>query len=97
MQSQTGRALLAARGLEATAMDTLVLVEETHCLVRSDAILAIVQRLGPPWSWLKVLRLLPRRFRDSCYALLAHHRYRWFGRKEQCLVPTEDIRSRFLP
>jgi len=100
-QSETGRALLQDRGLTASnhpvnSLDTLILVEGSRVWVRSEALLAIVRRLPAPWSWLKILRWLPRRLREAGYALVASRRYRWFGKRESCLVPAGDIEERFL-
>ena len=49
-----------------------------------------------PWRVLSVLRILPTWFRDLVYRYIARHRYRWFGRTDECRVPTPDIQSRFL-
>lgn len=76
--------------------ETFVLVKNGVTYFRSDAALAIAAELSWPWRWLKVLRWLPRGFRDWFYDRIARNRYRWFGRREVCMVPGDEIRHRFL-
>jgi predicted DCC family thiol-disulfide oxidoreductase YuxK len=58
--------------------------------------LHVLRGLGLPWSFLYVLIVVPRLMRDVVYRWIARNRYRWFGKRESCMVPTPDIRSRFL-
>jgi predicted DCC family thiol-disulfide oxidoreductase YuxK len=96
LQSGVGRALLAEHGLDADALDTIVLVDADGAHLRSDAALRIVRVLGPPWSWLRVLAALPRPLRDAGYDFVARNRYRWFGKKDACPMPRAEWRTRFL-
>jgi len=64
--------------------------------VRSEAALRIAARLGAPWSWLVMLRVLPRAWRDAVYDFVAARRYRWFGTVEACELPDAGWRERFL-
>ena len=97
LQSETGRRLLREHGLPEDEVDTFVLVEGSRAYVRSTAALRLLALLGPPWSLLAVLRLLPRPLRDALYDWIARHRYEWWGKRDECMVPTPDVRSRFLP
>lgn len=76
--------------------DTVVLVEDGKCFTRSTAALRVLRRLSPWWRWLYFLILVPRPLRDMIYRVIARNRYRWFGRKEQCMIPTPGIQNRFL-
>ena len=78
------------------AADSVVLVENGHAYVESDAALRIAARLGFPWSWLSVLRIVPSGLRDVIYRWIARNRYLWFGRREVCWLPTPELASRFL-
>jgi len=96
MQSETGRALLASRGFDPDAIDTFVVLDGPRNLTRGDAALAIARVIDAPWSWLAAGRILPRPLRDALYRIVAKNRYAWFGRRDSCLVPTPEVRSRFL-
>jgi predicted DCC family thiol-disulfide oxidoreductase YuxK len=65
--------------------------------VKSDAALAIIIGLGGLWKLAALLRVFPRPFRDLVYDFIARHRYRWFGRREACRLPTPEEAGRFLP
>jgi len=95
-QSARGRALLRESGVDPERLETFVLRKDGRTYVRSDAALEIAKELVWPWRALGVLRIVPRAPRDRIYDLVARNRYRWFGRKDACMVPTEDIESRFL-
>lgn len=95
LQSSLGRRLLRARGHDPGDAGTMLLVDGDDVLERSDAVLAVARRL-PGWGWTRVLRAVPRAIRDAVYSLVARNRFRWFGRRETCYVPTAEERSRFL-
>ena len=76
--------------------DTIVVIASGRALERSDAALAIAARLPFPWPLLGVFRVLPRGVRDWLYRLVAHNRYRWFGKSDTCMMPTPELRARFL-
>jgi predicted DCC family thiol-disulfide oxidoreductase YuxK len=96
LQSETGAKVLRQFGLPPDSVETIVLVEDDGCYTRSTAALRIVRRLGGPWSILYVLSVIPAAARDIVYDLIARNRYRWFGRKNACMIPTPDVRERFL-
>jgi predicted DCC family thiol-disulfide oxidoreductase YuxK len=76
-------------------VQTFLLVEGDNVYVRSEAALEIAKDLGG-FRWLRFFRVLPRGVRDWMYATLAKNRYRWFGKRQVCFVPTEEERSRFI-
>ncbi|HEY9232366.1 MAG TPA: DCC1-like thiol-disulfide oxidoreductase family protein, partial [Blastocatellia bacterium] len=91
-----------ARHPELNNIDSVVLVErpsdadDERVFIRSDAALRVVAYLGGWWKWLLVFRILPRPVRDLFYDLFARYRYRLFGKYDSCLVPSPDVRSRFI-
>ncbi|MFD1634461.1 thiol-disulfide oxidoreductase DCC family protein [Haloplanus ruber] len=95
IQSAAGQTLLSRAGLPDDP-DTVVLVEGDRAYTKSAAVLRVAELLGWPYRLLGVARLLPRRLRDACYDVVAANRYDWFGRREQCMVPDDDVRDRFL-
>ena len=76
--------------------DSIVLIEDDRVYVRSDAALRIVRRLTFPWPLAFALTTVPRPIRDAVYGFIAARRYQWFGRQETCMVPTPDLRRRFM-
>ena len=76
--------------------DSLVLIEDGRAYFRSDAALRIARRLPWPWRLAPGLAIVPRFLRDRVYDWVAAHRYRWFGRRDVCMVPTPELRGRFL-
>lgn len=96
LQSETGRRLLQAHGMPLDTMDTFVLIEGSRRLTRSDAAIRVAKHLSGCWSLFRVLALMPKRLRDWSYTAIVRNRYRWFGKRETCMVPTRDIFDRFL-
>ncbi len=99
LQTEVGRRLCAEHGVAITstaAPDSIVVLQDGRALLRSDAALAIAARLPLPWSLLRAFRIVPRALRDLVYRLIAHNRARWFGRRDTCMVPTNELRARFL-
>jgi predicted DCC family thiol-disulfide oxidoreductase YuxK len=96
LQSDAGQALLRAFDLPTGDFDSFVLVDDGEYYTKSAAALRLASYLDGPVSWLAAFGVLPRPVRDAVYDLVAAHRYRVFGRKEQCMVPTPDLEARFL-
>lgn len=96
LQSATGEHLLRRCGRSAQQLESIVLVQDGRCYDRSDAALRIAAGLTRPWRWLRALAIIPRPLRDWLYDQIARRRYRWFGRRDACMVPTPELRQRFL-
>ena len=96
LQSDAAQELLAAVGYEDPTLDSVVLVEDGEFYDRSDAAIRTARHLGLPYSLARPFGLVPARLRDVFYKFVAEHRYSWFGKREQCMMPTPDIEERFL-
>jgi predicted DCC family thiol-disulfide oxidoreductase YuxK len=99
LQSDAARRACAEVGATPPAAvdpDTIIVIADGRALERSDAALAIASRLPFPWPMFGVFRILPRALRDWLYRLVAKNRYRWFGKSETCMMPTPELRARFL-
>ncbi len=100
LQSAAGQALLAAHGVAPAALaaepETVLLLSGGRLYSHSSAVLRIAGGLGGAWRVAAVGQLLPRPWRDALYRFVARHRYRWFGRQESCLLPTPELKARFL-
>lgn len=96
LQSETGRQLLQTNGLDNAKLDSVVLLKNGVVYHKSDAALQIARQLDGPWPLLYVFRILPRFLRNFVYDIVARNRYRWFGRRDSCRMPSPELRQRFL-
>ena len=97
-QSQTGQELCRAHGIDPEARNSLVLIDPSGVHQQSDAVLAIVERLGGAGRFLGAAgRIMPHPWRDGLYQFVARNRTRWFGRRSACRVPSDALQKRFLP
>ena len=94
-QSKLGETLMARHGVNALQDETVLLIENESCYLRSEAALRIAAQLHGPWSWFGGLRVLPKFLRDGCYGLIARRRFRLFGRRDTCSVPAYNDEWRF--
>lgn len=95
-QSAAGAYLMREFGLSAADAKTFVLVVDGQPYVRSEAAIRVARYLKWPWRLLGGIRVLPRALRDRGYDVVARNRYRWFGRAESCMMPTPELRGRFI-
>jgi len=77
-------------------VDSIVLLEAGRVYTKSTAALKILRRIGGGYRWLYAFILVPPLIRDSIYDVVARFRYRWFGKRESCMMPTADVKERFL-
>jgi len=93
LQSQGGDLLLKSAS---KTKETVVLAYNGEIFTYSDVGLQCMKILGSGWSILSYLSVLPKSFRDMIYHYVAKNRYRWFGKKDACMIPTPDIKELFL-
>lgn len=96
LQGKTGQAILARHGLPADSFNSFILAEGDKIYTRSTGALRMLKKLGGGWSILYGFIIVPRFIRDWVYDQVARNRYRWFGRQESCMIPTPDLRKKFL-
>lgn len=96
LQSATAAHLLKEHGIPSSDISTIILIHEAQVLQQSDAVLEIVKHLRGLWPALYLFKMVPRFIRDAAYAAIAKRRYKLFGKKETCMIPSDDIRARFL-
>lgn len=97
-QSPVGQALLQSLelNLHGQLAASVVVIEGRQHYTHSDAVLHTLQRLGGVWGVLAALRHVPKPIREWFYALIARNRYRWFGRRQSCMLPQPQHQHRFL-
>ncbi|WP_435361951.1 thiol-disulfide oxidoreductase DCC family protein [Haloarchaeobius sp. DFWS5] len=96
LQSDAGARLLERAGLSPDQRETMVLVEGDDVYTKSSAAIRLAELLGGVYRVATLGRVVPRFVRDRVYDFVAAHRYQWFGKKDQCMVPEEDVSGRFL-
>ena len=96
IQSGAGRRLLEEHKIDVNYIDSLVLFEEERFSVSSNAALRTLSYFDGWERHLIFLSVVPQSLRDLVYRFIAKNRYKWFGRREQCMVPTAELSKRFL-
>lgn len=96
LQSELGERVREAAGLSTDDLETVVLVENGMAYTKSDVAIRVGELLGGRYRLASVGRVVPRGLRDRLYDVVAANRYNWFGRKDQCMVPDEDVSDRFI-
>ncbi|MEK4361634.1 thiol-disulfide oxidoreductase DCC family protein [Paenibacillus sp. FSL M8-0212] len=96
LQSDVAKELLKKGNLSTDSMDTFVLIENGKYYTRSTAALRLAKGLKFPYPLLYVFIIVPKFIRNAVYNWVARNRYRWFGKDEACMLPTPEIKDRFL-
>jgi predicted DCC family thiol-disulfide oxidoreductase YuxK len=96
LQSETGQALLKTFGLSANDLDTFVLIIGEKYFLKSSAGLHVLRELGGVWKLFYALIIIPEPLRDYIYNVVAKRRYRIFGKRANCMIPTPEVKRRFL-
>jgi predicted DCC family thiol-disulfide oxidoreductase YuxK len=96
LQSDAGKAILQHYNLLDLNLNSFVFVQNGTIYVRSSAALKVAKYLNGAWPLLHCFIIVPQFIRDGVYKLIANNRYRWFGKKEQCYLPTPELKERFL-
>jgi predicted DCC family thiol-disulfide oxidoreductase YuxK len=96
LTSAPAAGILRRAGVTAPLPDSMILVEDGRVYFKSDAPLRIARGLRFPWPLLYGFVVVPRFIRDRVYDIIAARRYRWFGRRDVCMIPTPDLKRRFL-
>lgn len=96
MQSSVAKELIKKHHIYNVGVDTFLLIKDGKCYVYSSAALEIAKDLTGFWYLLTIFKIIPKSVMDYFYKLFARNRYVLFGKKEQCIVPSEDTKSRFL-
>ena len=96
LQGKTGQEVLRKYQLPADQFHSFVLLEGDRIYTRSTGALRIFRKLGTGLKLLYGFMIVPRFIRDGIYNLIARNRYKWYGKKEECMIPTPDIKERFL-
>ncbi|WP_337446688.1 thiol-disulfide oxidoreductase DCC family protein [Bacillus cereus] len=95
LQSDIGKELLNKYNAP-NDLSSLVLIENNNCYLKSSAALRVTKNLKGAWKLLYLLLVVPKPLRDYFYSIMAKNRYKWFGKKDSCMLPSPEVRKRFL-
>ncbi|MDC3332953.1 DCC1-like thiol-disulfide oxidoreductase family protein [bacterium] len=96
MQTELARELMEKHNIYNVGVDTFLLIKNGECFVYSSAALEITKDLTGVWYIFNIFKIVPNSIRDFLYKVFARNRYALFGRQEICMVPTDEVRSRFV-
>lgn len=96
MQSQAGQKILQQYGLPVNDMQSFVLIENGKAYKQSTAALRICRHLSGLWPLCYGFIIVPAFIRNAVYNWIAKNRYKWFGKQQQCMIPTPEVKARFL-
>lgn len=96
LQGETAKNLLSQFDLDADQLASVILIEKGRIYTQSSAALRLCRHLDGFWKLGYGLMIVPKFIRDFFYNIIARNRYKWFGKKESCMIPTPEQRSRFL-
>lgn len=96
LQSENGRKLAAEHGIDLQKIDSVILIEGGEAYTESTAALKIARNLDGIWSLAYAFIVVPKFIRDYFYKLFARNRYRLFGKKDACMLPSPEVRAKFL-
>lgn len=96
LQSTAGQKLAGQFHLPKENFDSFILIDKNKVYSRSTAGFKIYNKLSWYWKWTQIFWIIPRFITDAVYDFIARNRYKWFGKKEECMIPSPEVRSRFL-
>lgn len=96
LQSETGQKIITYLGIDKT-IDSIVLYEPDYAyFIKSEAVFRIIKQLSSTVKLLLLFNFVPTSIKNLIYDFIAKNRYKWFGKKENCLLPSEDISGKFI-
>jgi predicted DCC family thiol-disulfide oxidoreductase YuxK len=97
LQSKSGQDIISYLKIDASKLDSIILYEPNVAYdIKSTAALKIMKDFGGFWVLTQVFEILPTPIRDYFYDYIAKNRYKWFGKKESCMIPTPELKAKFL-
>lgn len=96
LQSNAGLQLLNQYNIQSATLSSFILIQDGKYYTKSTGALRVARRIKGPWQFLYILIIVPKFIRDVVYEWIAQNRYRWFGKKDSCMIPSPEIMARFL-
>lgn len=96
LQSDQGEKLLKEYNYNPDNFFSVILIHQNKSYSESTAALKVLVQLGAIWKAAYLLFIIPKYFRDIVYKWIAKNRYQWFGKRDTCMMPTQDLKHKFL-
>jgi len=97
LQSDTGQKIIKELGIDINIIDSIILyIPEEAYYIKSTAALRVMREFGGVWNITQLFTILPTGFNNFFYDYIARNRYKWFGKKESCMIPTPELKAKFL-
>jgi len=96
LQSAFGQKILHQWNLPANSFESFLILDNGNLYSKSTAALRLYNQLPWYWKWTQLFWVFPKSIRDAVYNIIAKNRYKWFGKREQCMIPTPELKERFL-
>jgi len=97
LQSEIGKQLLKERNINSGKIDSIILIDPNVAFyIKSTAALEISKKMSGLYPVFSIFLILPTKLRDWVYDFIARNRYRWFGKKDACIIPTPELKALFL-
>lgn len=96
LQSSFGQSQLKKFNLPLGELNTIFLIKDENFFHKSDAALEIAKGMSGLWPALYIFKIIPSFIRNFVYDLIAKNRYRWFGKQDACMIPTPELKARFI-
>jgi predicted DCC family thiol-disulfide oxidoreductase YuxK len=96
LQSDVGKELVSKFEIDTSKTDSIILIEGDNLYVKSTAALKISKHLSGGYPLLYGFMIVPNFIRNWVYDLIARNRYGWFGKKDSCMIPTPELKAKFL-
>ncbi|MBK5212505.1 MAG: thiol-disulfide oxidoreductase DCC family protein [Flavobacteriaceae bacterium] len=96
LQSEIGKELVSKFSIDTSKVDSIILIDGEKHYEKSSAALHIAKQLSGAYPLLFGFMIVPKIIRNAVYDFIARNRYKWFGKKESCMIPTSELRTKFL-
>jgi len=96
LQSETGQKIINYLGID-PSIDSIILYEPGYAyFIKSEAVFRIVKHLSSAVKLLMIFNFIPNSIKNIFYDIIAKNRYNWYGKKESCMMPTEEVKIKFI-
>ena len=96
LQSNFGQQVLRQWNLPVDSFDSFLVLDKGNLYSKSTAALRLYNQLPWYWKWTQLFWIFPKFLRDAAYNIIAKNRYKWFGKKDECMIPSPELKERFL-